>query len=158
MSPMTGQYVRVYPAQMNRLSVWLWSNTIYDYQRNGGGYHQLTPDQLASVIDAKNLAEAASQISFSPQQLQKKFKHANDFGVKGNYNTANASQFQQAIENHLADPATQEITGTFRGQPVTHYVNPNTGLNVMKDASGNFVSGWKLSPAQLTHVLTTGKL
>lgn len=101
---------------------------------------------------------AAPTFNFSARQLQKKFKHARDFGVSGRYNTTNASQFQRAIENHLADPATKQITGTFRGQPVTHYINPNTGLNVMKDAAGNFLSGWKLSSTQLSHVLATGKL
>ncbi|HZE68208.1 MAG TPA: RHS repeat-associated core domain-containing protein [Pyrinomonadaceae bacterium] len=50
-SPTTGQYVRVFPNQMNRANVWLWSDAIYYWNQHGGGYHQLTPDQLASVID-----------------------------------------------------------------------------------------------------------
>jgi hypothetical protein len=47
---------------------------------------------------------------------------------------------------------------SYPGQPVTHYVNPTTGLNVIKDAARNFLSGWKLNPAQLAHVLSNGKL
>jgi len=101
---------------------------------------------------------AAPIINFGAQQLQKKFKHAGDFGVKGNYNPANAERYQKAIEDHIANPATKVIDGTYHGQSVTHYVNSNTGLNVMKDTAGNYLSGWKLSPAQLSHVLTTGKL
>lgn len=55
-------------------------------------------------------------------------------------------------------PTTQAIKGTYRGQPVTHFVDPQTGLNVIRDSSGNFLSGWKLSPKQLEYVTTTGKL
>jgi hypothetical protein len=33
-------------------------------------------------------------VSFSPKQLQKKFKHASDFGVTGNYSPANAQNFR----------------------------------------------------------------
>jgi hypothetical protein len=91
-------------------------------------------------------------------QLQAKFKHAEDFGVKGNWNKANAAQFKTAIQKHLGDPATRLIKGTYRGQSVTHHVNPQSGLNVMKDSSGNFISGWKLNPQQLQNVLTRGSL
>lgn len=57
MSPVTGQYVRVYPREMNRLNVWLWSDAVYYWQEQGGGYRQLTPAEFASVIDAKNYAK-----------------------------------------------------------------------------------------------------
>lgn len=97
-------------------------------------------------------------IKTSPKSLQKKFKHANDFGVEGNYSVDNAAKFKQAIENHVNSSSTKVIRGTYHGQPVKHYVNPQTGLNVIKDSSGQFVSGWKLSSAQLKHVLSGGKL
>lgn len=97
-------------------------------------------------------------MDFSAKQLQKKFKHAKYFGVTGNYSLTNAAKFQSAIEAHIANTATKVILGTYRGQPVTHFVNPQTRLNVIQDASGNFLSGWKLTPTQLKHVLSTGKL
>jgi len=50
------------------------------------------------------------------------------------------------------------MQGTYRGEPVTHFVEPNTGLNVIRDASNNFLSGWKLNLKQLEHVLRSGKL
>jgi len=40
-------------------------------------------------------------ISFTERQLQKKFKHASDFGVTGNYSPTNAAKFQTAIENFI---------------------------------------------------------
>ena len=97
-------------------------------------------------------------INISPTALQKKFKHAKDFGVDGNYSSAHAVKFQQKILNHVSDATTKVIEGTYRGDPVRHYLDPRTGLNVVKDVEGNFVTGWKLSPAQLNHVLTTGAL
>lgn len=54
-------------------------------------------------------------LSFSGTQLQRKFaKHAADFGVDGNYNLANLLRFQQAIEQHVADPANLVLHGTYR--------------------------------------------
>lgn len=97
-------------------------------------------------------------IRLSPKTLQKKFKHARDFGVSGNYSLSNAAKFAKAIEKHVSSPSTKIIRGFYRKQPVKHYLDPKTGLNVIKDASGRFVSGWKLSSAQLKHVLSTGKL
>lgn len=94
----------------------------------------------------------------SETQLQAKFKHARDFGVEGSWNKANAKKFADAIEQHVTDPGTRAIQGTYRGSPVVHHVNPSTGLNVMKDSAGNFISGWKLNPAQLQNVLTRGSL
>jgi Colicin D len=37
-------------------------------------------------------------------------------------------------------------------------VNPQTGLNVMRDMQGDFVSGWRLTLVQLTNVLVRGSL
>jgi hypothetical protein len=50
------------------------------------------------------------------------------------------------------------IQGTYRGAPVTHFVKPKTGLNVMRGADGAFVSGWRLTLDQLANVLTRGGL
>ncbi|WP_352618777.1 colicin D domain-containing protein [Mesorhizobium sp. M0323] len=58
----------------------------------------------------------------------------------------------------IAAPGTRAIQGSYQGQSVTHFVDPQTGLNVIRDSSGNLLSGWKLSPKQLEYVLTTGKL
>ncbi len=78
--------------------------------------------------------------------------------MSGNYNKANASKFSDAINQHINSPDVQVIQGTYRGNPATFYLNPKTGLNVIVDPKGNFVSGWKLSPQQMNSVLTSGKL
>jgi hypothetical protein len=42
--------------------------------------------------------------------------------------------------------------------PVTFYLNPQTGLNVIASPSGEFVSGFAVSPTQLHGILTKGFL
>lgn len=97
-------------------------------------------------------------LRFAARQVQKKWKHAKDFGIKGNFNRANQQAFQNSLRQHVNNKGTQIIQGTYRGQNVTHYYNPNTGLNVVRDANGNFLSGWKLSPSQIRHLLESGRL
>ena len=97
-------------------------------------------------------------IVFDPSQLQAKFKHAKFFGITGNWNKANAARFRQALEDHVSSPTTRVIRGTYHGQEVIHHYNPATQLNVMTDLNGNFISGWKLSPKQIEHLLNTGSL
>ncbi len=76
----------------------------------------------------------------------------------GNYSRANAASFSRAIHQHINSPAVRVIDGTYHKAPVTHYLDPSTGLNVIADRAGHFISGWKLSPAQLQNVLTHGGL
>ena len=102
--------------------------------------------------------ENRKAINATSQQIQKKFKHASDFGVDGNFNKQNAAKFEQAIQDHVNDPGSKAIDGTYHGQPATIYVNSSSRLAVITDKAGNFISGWKLSEQQLQHVLTTGKL
>lgn len=96
-------------------------------------------------------------ILISDRQIQKKFKHAIDFGVSGNYNLETAAAFKQAIQAHLQKQGLQEIAGTYRSQPVKHYFDPLTNLNVMVEGD-NFISGWKLNSAQVLQLTTTGDI
>jgi hypothetical protein len=130
---------------------WMWDLTV-----PGNNDH----DFYVVVSSAAVLVHNENQcgVEFDPQQLQKKFKHASDFGVSGNYNLANRQVFQDALEGHLDDPGTSPIQGTYRGDPVTRYFNPGTGLNVIGNPAGEFVSGWRLGVAQITNILTHGGL
>ncbi|MDH5824287.1 colicin D domain-containing protein [Luteimonas sp. RD2P54] len=134
----------------------------------GGGNRIGAGLELAAVLpplkllgSARLLAkEGVNAIGFSRAQLQQKFKHAADFGVSGSPNNRTLAEFSTAIQRHVDGDSTIAIQGTYaRGNlAVTHFVDPNTGLNVMRDASGNFLSGWRLSEQQLKHVLETGRL
>ena len=95
----------------------------------------------------------------SPEgQLQSKFKHADDFGVNGNYNEANKAEFEKAIRGHIGDADTQYINGRYRGQAADIFYNPKTGNAIIADKSGNFVSGWRLSADQIANLLSHGNL
>ena len=101
---------------------------------------------------------AGRAMSVPARGLQHAFKHAADFGVRSNWSPAAGQAFQQAIQNHVRSAGTLVIRGTYRGQPVTHFFNPSTGLNVIRNAQGAFQSGWRLSAKQIEHLLRTGAL
>jgi hypothetical protein len=103
-------------------------------------------------------AWAHNAYSASTSQLQKKFKHASDFGVSGNANKANIQAYDQALRNHVSNPAVQAVHGTYRGNPAIIHVDPTTGLAVVTDKAENFISGWKLSAQQFWHVMNGGNL
>ncbi|MHA1000420.1 colicin D domain-containing protein [Leclercia pneumoniae] len=92
-------------------------------------------------------AIVSDRVAFSTKQLDKKFKHASDFGVittKKNGDTI--TQYQTAIKSHLDDKATYEH-GMYLLPPESKvFFNPQTNNVVAVDKSGNFVSGWKLDP------------
>lgn len=98
--------------------------------------------------------------NIAPRKLQHTYsKHKQDFGSTANWNKQTAAQFEQAIQSHLNNSTVQQIKGTYRGTiPVIHYFDPTTGLNVMVDANNNFVGGWRLSPTQIQHLLTSGNV
>jgi hypothetical protein len=99
-------------------------------------------------------------VKIDPRKLQHTFsKHAPDFGILGGWNQANAILVEQAIKDHVADPAVQQIVGTYRGViAVTHYYHPATDLWVAVDTADHFVAGWKLSAAQRSYLLGSGNV
>lgn len=143
---------------------------IYDYDTNSNSQYccQVHLDESTEnrsfLVFASDFLATKSTGAFSKvapataKQLQKKFMHAGDFGVSGNYNPANAQKFNQAIQKHLNASGTKEIAGTYRGNSVTFHTNPNSGLTAIQNPNGSFLSGWKLNPQQLQHVLKDGKL
>ena len=113
-----------------------------------------------ALLPGGRAAGAFSRIlTATPRQLQKGFaKHGADFGLAGDWNPGRAADFSRAVNRHINDPGVQAVSGTYRGQAVTHYVNPRTGLNVVAGPSGNYISGWQLSSEQLRSVLSSGRL
>ncbi|MGB4106988.1 MAG: colicin D domain-containing protein [Alphaproteobacteria bacterium] len=91
-------------------------------------------------------------------QLQKKYEHAEDFGINGNANNKTLEEFKKAIQRHADDPETQIIKGTYHKQKVTHYYNAKTKLNVIRGKSGDFKTGFKLDKRQIDHIEMYGSL
>jgi RHS repeat-associated protein len=97
-------------------------------------------------------------LSFTPRNLQKGFtKHGADFGLTGNWNPSRAAEFSAAINKHINAPGVRSITGSYRGQTgFVHHLDPQSGLNVVTDLSGNYVTGFRLGGNQLGDLLSTG--
>jgi hypothetical protein len=65
-------------------------------------------------------------------KVQKKFKHARDFGVTGNPNRENFELFKDKIVDYMRDPLIIIKEYTYKKDiEVMHYFNEDTGLNVM---------------------------
>lgn len=59
----------------------------------------------------------------------------------------------------IHSPGTQRVAnGKYRGQDAILNYDPDTGLCVVQKPPGEFVSGWKLTPAQLKYVIERGTL
>lgn len=93
-------------------------------------------------------------------RLQHSFKHAADFDGKlaGNWNKAKGELFAKVLERHIRSPNTLVISGTYRGEKVIHYLDPRTGLDVVKDRNGELLAAWKLGKSQIDGVLRWGRL
>lgn len=92
------------------------------------------------------------------RQVESKYKHAVDFGVTDPRGSAGFNKFDDALKQFVDDPATVHISGEYRGNPAILNYDPKTGLCVIQAPDGSFVSGFKLSPEQLQHVMNGGKL
>lgn len=93
------------------------------------------------------LSDPLDSGKFTRKQLQRKYKHAIDFGITDTkINNETLTKFRDAIESHLTDKDTVE-KGTYRrdkGSKV--YFNPKTMRAVIIRANGDFLSGWKIDP------------
>ena len=118
----------------------------------------LPPDAGPQLGPGVKLA-AETPLTTTRSQIEKKFdKHAADFGITAPRGTPGFDEFEQAVRSHVHDPATIHIDGTYRAGPAIINYNPNTGLAVIQNPSGEFVSGWRLSPEQVANVLQRGSL
>jgi RHS repeat-associated protein len=115
----------------------------------------------AHVADTAHLGLAGGSriLMISERNLQKVFtKHGSDFGMTGNWNPGRATETSRLINSHINGPGVKAIKGTYRGQDVVHYLDPQSGLNVISDPSGIFIGGWKLGPEQINSVTANGRL
>jgi RHS repeat-associated protein len=114
----------------------------------------------AAGMAAKAAGQSSIVLGFTRRNLQKGFgKHGADWGLTGNWNLKRAAEYSAAINQHVNSPGVRAISGSYRWNPgYTHYLNPQTRLNVVVDSAGNYVTGYRLDPTQLNDVLTKGNL
>jgi Colicin D len=108
-------------------------------------------------------AQQQLRVNILSPQLNKKWKHRSDFGIKTPRNNPSAldlAYYRQAIVSQLRSPQTIAY-GTYQRVPGSKvYFNPITNLAVILDREGNFVSGFRLLPgsAQFRHFINEGVL
>ncbi|WP_050978194.1 hemagglutinin repeat-containing protein [Bordetella petrii] len=86
-------------------------------------------------------------IKISQKQLDKKFKHASDFGISTTKkNSETLALFESKIKTHISSASTvqQGTYGFVKDSKV--FFNSETNNAVVIDGAGNFVTGFKLSP------------
>ena len=106
---------------------------------------------------SKSYFESSLNTIFEWKQLQRKFKHAPDFGVMGNYNLNNRDLYRKKLIEHMK--SNHACLGTYRGNPVYHYYNPDNNLNVMVNRNNNkFISGWRLNDEQIKNMERNGNI
>lgn len=110
---------------------------------------------IAQILNRKDTLWVAG---ISKERLQHTFKHSKSFGINENMNTQSLEKLRLAIQKHADDPQTLVIKGTYHKNPVSHYFNTRTGINVIQGKSGDLISFWKLSDSQIYHILRNGKL
>lgn len=107
------------------------------------------PDATGSGVEAiyVMLSDPLDSGRFTRKQLDKKFKHASDFGIADTKkNSVTLTQYRDAIEAHLKDKNTVE-KGTYRREKESKvYFNPKNMRVVIIKANGDFLSGWKINP------------
>lgn len=109
--------------------------------------------RLLITTGAKKGLEYAIKYSASASQLQKKFKHAKDFGVTGNYNLINRAKFEDALRDHVRD-STEIYLSKYSGQDVFVFFKGDNF--VYTNTQGDFISGWKYTDAQGSYHRSNG--
>ncbi|MFC4564970.1 polymorphic toxin-type HINT domain-containing protein [Nocardiopsis mangrovi] len=111
-----------------------------------------------------NAGPGCGDIWMDPNRIEHHFKHAADFGVTGKWNKQTRVQYLEALGHFMRSPNNRKITGTYRGQPAHHYVDPDTGQHVSVAADGpevgKVIAAWKTDPGdpQLEYLLRDGVL
>ncbi|MDJ0395022.1 colicin D domain-containing protein [Rhodococcus sp. G-MC3] len=99
-----------------------------------------------------------TDLTVDRKQVEKKFKHAEAFGIETPKGSAGFDEFAQALKDFSSNPSTQHLDGVYRGDPCIINVDPISKLVVVQRLDGSFLSGWKLGEDQLASVLTNGRL
>lgn len=99
------------------------------------------------------------ELKYSAKQIQRKFEHAQDFGVEGDYTKINAQNFENALRRFAEDPTNKiNTSGRYHGEPAILIYNESTSLCQVLRPDGTYWTGWKLGPQQLKNVIERGML
>ena len=95
-------------------------------------------------------------INYTRRNLQHEYRHAGDFGIRGNPNNENLGRYREAIQQHI-DAAPNIYISTYMGQQVFVYINPATSIGAYVDMNGNYIGGWRFSDRQMQYHANHGR-
>ena len=107
--------------------------------------------QKIGLADLDKTGSISSTV-VNPKKLQKKWKHAVDFGITTSYkatDTAAHAQFKAALNDVVAN-ADEVYIGPYHGSNAVHFFK--SGKLVITDISGNFISGWANVSSKLSGI------
>jgi RHS repeat-associated protein len=111
--------------------------------------------------EARSITSNADRIiKYTQKSLQHTFsRHASELGFDGNWNTQNATRFEQFLNEHVQSSTTQAIDGTYRGTlQATHYFNPYTRMIVITNPEGVLKTAFQLTEDQIYYLYHTGNV
>ncbi|HWE90644.1 MAG TPA: colicin D domain-containing protein [Pseudonocardiaceae bacterium] len=126
-----------------------------------------TPESATSDTQAEQAAEKIGDeaaprdipnLKYSTKQLQKKFKHAADFGVDGSWSSDASAQFEGALQRFAQDSTNTLKSGTYHGEPATLIYNSTSGLCEVLRSDGSFWTAFRMGEEQLKNVIGRGSL
>ncbi len=122
-------------------------DNLYLYAPNPYGWVDPWGLRNNSSGGAKGNSIAEELTCITQKQLDKKFKHASDFGVMTTKkNPVTIAQCESAIRVYMGSASTTQ-QGTYGfAKDSKVFFNLNTNYAVVLDAPGNFVTGFKLAP------------
>ncbi len=104
------------------------------------------------------------RLKFPLRQLEKKFKHAPEFGVVESRGSQGFAAFEQAVKRHMADGGTSRIFGSIKGKDgfnvhAVHFYNPLTRQVASFTPDGDFITAYYIkSDFQATRLAAFGHL
>jgi RHS repeat-associated protein len=118
-------------------------------------------EDAASLVaaEAARVSEVSEAgLTFSEPNLQSQLaKHGPDWGF-ADTDGVTPLDFLSRLSDHIDAPSTTRIEGTYRGQPASHFLDPESRLNVFTTAEGGYWGAWRLGEEQLLNVLLRGRL
>jgi RHS repeat-associated protein len=145
---------------INGLHTWAFGYDTYGVpqDRYQGTAQIISAIPLGRIASATtNLVQGATSrvVITTITQLQKKFNHAQAFGVSGNWSVENGLKFLSEINQHLNHSATTVIAGTYRNSSknVLFYLNPFDGKLVITSLDGEFITAYKATQDQVQSIV-----
>ena len=134
--------------------------TVVKFGAEGVGFAKGLILGAKAAEDVAHVEGAASRIlGFTDRLLKKgvmKSGHAEALGVVSTCTKQGCTNFSRAVNTFINDTAVVEIAANYRGTPAINFFSPATGVIIVADHGGNYVTVVQLGAKQLESFLLRG--